>query len=202
MLIERTRNPGQEARRNKHRGQYERDTNQCATDLVHRLDGGIARRLSLLDLGFNRFDDDDRVVDDQSHRQHEPQQRERVDRESDCGKEHESADQRHRNRQDRNQCCAPILQEDENNEHHEADRLEQRLDDLESALRHRDSSVERQRYAHVLRKFFGQFRHLRLCAIRSFERVRAGVLEQKQQRSRGTVHVCLLRVALCAELDP
>ena len=43
-------------------------------DLLHRLQGGIARAHALLDVVLHRFDDDDRVVHDQSDRQHQAEE--------------------------------------------------------------------------------------------------------------------------------
>ena len=160
--------PSHECGRDKDRRQHQRDPDQRPADFVHRFDRRIARRSSLLDFRLDRFDHDDRIVDHQADRQHQAQERERVDRESDRGKEHESADQRYRNGQDRNQRRAPALQKDENHQHDQGDRLEQRLDDFERALGHRDGGVERQRRLHVRGKFPGQLRHLGLGAVGGF----------------------------------
>ena len=40
----------------------------------------FARAHAFLDVPLHRFDDDDRIVDDQADREHEPEQRERIDR--------------------------------------------------------------------------------------------------------------------------
>ena len=51
-------------------------------DLFHRLVRGRARRHPLLDVMLGRFDHHDRVVDHDADRQHQPEQRERVQAES------------------------------------------------------------------------------------------------------------------------
>ena len=150
-------------------------------DLVHRLDRRIARRTPLFDLRLDRLDHDDRVINHQPDRKNQPQQRERVDREADGRKEHEGADQRDRNRQDRNQGRAPVLQKDEDHQHHQRDRFEQGLDDFARAFGDRHGGVEDQPLLHVLRKLAREFGHPRLRLIGGLQRVGAGVLIKQHE---------------------
>ena len=101
---------------------------------LHRLQGRVARRQPVLDVVLDRLDDDDRVVDDEADREHQAEQRQRVDREAEQREERERADQRDRHREQRDQRRAPALQEDEDDEDDQDQRLEERLDDLLDAL--------------------------------------------------------------------
>ena len=60
------------------------------------LQGGFPRRQPMLDVMLDRLDHDDRVVDHETDREHETEERERVDREAEQREEHEGADQRYR----------------------------------------------------------------------------------------------------------
>ena len=80
------------------------------------------------DIAFDVLDDDDGIVDDDADRQHQPEQRQVVEREAECRHEEERADERHRNGDERNDRRAPGLQEDDHNQDHEDDRLADRLD--------------------------------------------------------------------------
>ena len=73
------------------------------------------------------LDHDDRVIDQQADREHQPEQGQRVDREAERVEHREGAEQHDRNGDDRDQRRAPALQEDEHHEDDEDDRLEQRL---------------------------------------------------------------------------
>jgi hypothetical protein len=57
----------------------ERDRDDRPGHLGHRADGRLAWRHPLFDVVLDRFDDDDRVVDDESNREHQPEERQRVD---------------------------------------------------------------------------------------------------------------------------
>ena len=59
------------------------------------------------------FDHDDGVVDHDADREHETEQREIVDRKAERGHRREGANQRHRDRDDRDDGRTPSLQEDE-----------------------------------------------------------------------------------------
>ena len=103
----------------------------------------VAGRHPLLDVVLDRLDDDDRVVDDEADGQHEAEERQRVDREAEEREEREGADERHRHGEERDERRAPALEEDEDDEHDQADRLEERLDDLADARFDRRRRVER-----------------------------------------------------------
>jgi hypothetical protein len=72
------------------------------------------------------LDDDDRVVDDDTGGEDDAEQRQGVDGEAHHLDERERPDQRDRNGDCRDQRAAPRLQEHEDDQHHQADRFDQR----------------------------------------------------------------------------
>ena len=87
----------------------------------------VPRRQPFLDVVLDRLDHDDGIVDDETDRQHQPEERQSVDREAQQRKDGERSDQRHRHGQQRNQRRPPALQKDEDDEDHQGERLEERL---------------------------------------------------------------------------
>ena len=79
------------------------------------------------DVALDVLDHDDRVVDHDADRQHQPEQRQVVQREAEQRHDEERADQRDRNRDQRNDRGAPGLQEQDDDQNDEQDRLEDRL---------------------------------------------------------------------------
>ena len=84
--------------------------------------------IALLDVALDVFDDDDGVVDDDTDREHEAEQRQRVERDADQAHDEERADQRHGDGQDRDDRGAPRLQEQDDDEDDEHERFDQRVD--------------------------------------------------------------------------
>ena len=74
LLIEAALNARHEADRHEHRGQNQRDRDDRAGHFPHRGQGRLAWAHAFLDVSLHRFDDDDRIVDDQADREHEPEQ--------------------------------------------------------------------------------------------------------------------------------
>ena len=91
----------------------------------------------------HRLHDDDGVVDDQADGEHQAEERQCVDRESERRENHERADERHRNGEHRDERGAPALEKEEDHQHDETDRLDQRDHDLANARRDRRGRVER-----------------------------------------------------------
>ena len=73
------------------------------------------------------LDHDDGVVDQQADRERQPEQGHGVDREAGDGEHREGAEQDDRDGDRRDQHRPPALQEHEDHQHDEDDRLEQRL---------------------------------------------------------------------------
>ena len=96
----------------------------------------------MFDVMFDRLDNHDGVIDDKTNRQHETKERERVHGESEHWKQRERAHQGNWNSEQRDQSCAPALQENENDHDDEKERFHQRVLDLDHSLRHRERRVE------------------------------------------------------------
>ena len=75
LPVELAGNSGDEARRHEHRTEHQRDRDQRRADLVHALDGGLARRQAGFDIALDVLDHDDGVVDHDADREHQPEQR-------------------------------------------------------------------------------------------------------------------------------
>ena len=201
LPVERSGDAEDEARRDEDTREHERDADERAAHLVHGGDRGVVRREALVDLRLHGLDDDDRVVHNESDRQNEAEERERVDREAEHRKEEEGADQGHRDSLDRDPRRPKAPEEDEHDQEDEPDRLGQGDEDLLRALGHGDSRVERQVGTHVRGKTLREACHGRLHAVGHLEGVRAGDLVEREQRRRRTVGVRLHVVVLAAELD-
>ena len=64
LLVKLTRDAGNESGGNEDRRQNDGDRNHWAGYFLHRLERCLARRKAVLDVLLDRFDDDDRIVDD------------------------------------------------------------------------------------------------------------------------------------------
>ena len=93
------------------------------------------------DVALDVLDHHDRVVDDDADREHETEQRQRVQREAERVHHGERADERHRHGRERDQRRAPGLQEQQHHEHDEEQRLEQRMHDRVDRLAHEHRRV-------------------------------------------------------------
>ena len=113
---------------------------------------GLTRRQPFGDIALDVLDHDDCVVDHDAHRQHQPEQRQGVERVAECLECREGADDRHRNGNDRNDGGAPLLQEQHHDEHHEQGGLEQGLDHLMNRLSDEYSRVVDDRVVDSLRE--------------------------------------------------
>ena len=132
LAVEDTNRARHEGHWNKHGGHEQGDGDDGAADLadylLHRIVGGQVR--FFFHLRVDGLDDDDRVVDDDADRKDEREERDQVDRDPERLHEEERADERHWNRQDRDQGRAPVAQEDEDDERHQHEGLAQRVEDL------------------------------------------------------------------------
>ena len=112
LLIQAAGDSGNENGRDENRRQHQRDTDHRTRNLFHRFQRGGLRVHALFDVALHRFHHDDRVVHHQADRQHKPEERQRVDGESEYREHDEGSDQRDRYRQQRDQRGAPALQKD------------------------------------------------------------------------------------------
>ena len=201
LLIEAALNARHEADRHEHRGQNQRDRDDRAGHLLHRCQGRLARAHAFLDVPLHRFDDDDRIVDDQADREHEPEQRQRVDREAEQRKHRERADERHRHRERRDEGRAPVLQEHEDDQDDERERCYQRLRDLFHPLRHGQRVVQDVDILEVRRKLRAELAHRLPDASRDVHGVRSRYLKDAKTDARLPIHAADLTVGERPQLD-
>ena len=86
-------------------------------------------------MALDVFDHHDRVVDHDADREHKAEQGQIVDGKAERGHGGEGADQRHRNRDDRNDRRPPALQEHQHDDDDEDHRLVDGLDQFADGLR-------------------------------------------------------------------
>ncbi|EXI65763.1 MAG: hypothetical protein AW08_02975 [Candidatus Accumulibacter adjunctus] len=202
LLVELAGDAGNEGGRHEDCGEDDGDGDDRAGHLAHRLEGRVLRRQALLDVVFDRLDDDDGVVDDQTDRQDQTEQRQGVDREAEQREEHEGADQRHRHGEQRDKRRAPALQEDEDDDDHQHQRLEQRVLDLLDAFGDGQCRVEGDDVVEVGRETLLDLFHQCLGAVRGIEGVGSGDLVEGDEGRRLAVQPPFHVVGLGAEFDP
>ena len=128
LLEELPGNATEKRGRHEHSAQHQRDRHQRATDLLHRLQRGIAPAQALREMPLDILDHDNGVVDHDANREHKAEQRQIVDGIAERGHRSKSSDQRHRNRHDRDDRRPPALQE---HQHHDNDQQHRLVDGLD-----------------------------------------------------------------------
>ena len=194
-------NAGDEDRGHEHRAQHECNRDQGFPDLVHALVGRRARIESGLDIALNVLHHDDRIVDHNADREHQPEQGKIVQREAEHRHEKERADQRDRNGDDGNDRRAPRLQEQNHDEHDENDRLQDRFRDSVNGLLDELGRIIDDGVFEAGRKTTRQLLHRVDDVFRRGERVRARPLEDAQRHRGIAVEIRIGRVVLCRQFD-
>ena len=129
------------------------DGDDREADFFHSFEGGLHGGQALFHVAIDRLEDDDGVVHHHTDAQHQRQHGEDVDRVAEQIKDGESADDRDRDGDRRNDGRAEIAQKDEDNQHHQQERHAQRSPDLAdgpldihaSVIRHPQFAAGRQR---------------------------------------------------------
>ena len=102
LLEELPGDAAEERGRHEHRAQHQRNRHQRAADLFHGAQRCIAPAHAVFEMALDILDHHDRIVDHDADREHETEQGQIIDRESQRRHHRKSADQRHRDRDDRN----------------------------------------------------------------------------------------------------
>ena len=196
-----SRGAGQQRDRDEDGAQHERGRHDRAGDLAHRALHRFAARHALPEQPRDVFHHHDGVVHHQTDREHEREERDRVDPEADRVEHREGADQRDGDGDRGDQRGAPILEEDEDDQEDQQHGREERLDHFGDRLRHELRGV----VAHHLRHAGGKALRepLELGAHRRGDLERVGLrhLEDAECRRGLARETRETRVALCAELD-
>ena len=183
LLEKLTGDAAEKCGRHEHRAQHQRDRDQCAANLLHRLERRVTPAHAVLEMPLDVFHHHDRVVDHDADREHEPEQGQVVDRESERRHHGKGADQRYRNGDDGNDRRPPALQEHQHDDDDEQHRLVDRLDQFVDGLRDEFGRVVADVVIEALWKTGLQLHHRVGNAFRGRQRVRAGPLGH-QQRDR------------------
>ena len=147
------------------------------------------RRKSRLDVALDVLDHDDGVIDDNADCQHETKQRQIVEGKAERRHEKECADQQHRNRNDGNDGGTPRLQEKNDHQNDEDDRLADgqfnRIHRLLNELRGIVDDVVFQ----ARRKSLGHLIHCVLDRFCGRQRVRPRPLEYPERNRRVEIQI-------------
>ena len=173
LLVELTDHTGHEGHGHEDRAEHDRGRNDRRCHLVHRRTRGFLHaQAELAHLLLDRFHHDDGVIDDDADREHEREQGKRVDRESEELIADEGREQRHRHRQHRNDRRAPVLQEQENDNEYEDQRLYEGAHHLLDRRLHEHRVVIDDRVIKPRRKGFAEVFEERLHGLGRLERIR------------------------------
>jgi hypothetical protein len=167
----------------------------------HRLVRGLKRRAAFLDVALDILDHDDRVVDDDADREHQAEQRKRVNGKAEQIEHGEGADNRHRHGDQWIDRGAPGLQEQDHHQHDQRDRLKQRVDDGRDRFSHEDRGIIIRSVVHAGRELPGELVHLRDHRVPRRQRVGAGRLKHADDRRVVMVELATQGVVAGAKLD-
>ena len=120
---------------------------------------------------FDVLENDDRIVDDDADGQHQPEQRQKIDRKAEGIHAGKRADDRDRHRQNRNKSRAPVLQEDEDDDDDQHHRLNEGFDNFFDRNAHETRRVEGNCIVYACRKGFLQLRHPGLNGVVRAQRI-------------------------------
>ena len=156
---------------------------------------------ALVDVVLDGFDHDDGVVHHEADRQHEAEERQRVDGKPKRRKDDERSDERDRNRQQRNERGAPALKEDEDNDDHEAERFKQREHNLVNAGGDRLGGIERNAVGDAGRESGREFLHALVDGGRGLDGIGPGQLVDRHDAGGRLVVAAGDAVRLIAQFD-
>ena len=184
LVVEPAGEPRNERHGHEHRGQHESDRDDRRGHLGHRVPRRLPQRLAQLELTLHVLDDDDRVVHDQPDRQHQPAQRQRIDREAEGRHQRKRGHQRDRDRDHRDDRRPEPLEEDEHDDHDQHERLDQRVLDLLDVLVDVPRRVVDDPILQARRKAPGKLIHLGPDLADDVERIRVGKLVDRDRARR------------------
>ena len=127
LLVEPSGDSGNEGRGHEYSGKNQSNSDDGTGEFLHRFQRCVLWRHALLDVPLHALDYDDRVIDHQTNRQHQPEERKRIDGKTEQREKHERAHQRNGHGQQRNQRGAPALKEKIDDKDHEDEGDQERL---------------------------------------------------------------------------
>ena len=183
LVVELSGDAGHQCGGDKHCEQHGTSRNNRTADLLHRHFSCEFRIFNTtFKLPVNIFDNDDRVIDDQADREHESEQRERVDGESEDRHHRERADDRHWNRDHRNERGAEGLQEHVDRDEDQDAGFDEGLDEIIKRRLHKLRRVVGDLVLKVGRELRLESLHRELGLVHNIKRVGGGQLIQRDSR--------------------
>ena len=187
--------------RDEHALKHQSHGHHRAGHLFHRLVGCLLRLEAVFDVMLDRLHDDNGIIDDNTDRQYQSEQRQVVEREADGGHDREGADHGDGNGGQRNECRAPALQEDQHHDGDEDDGFNQRVQNAPNRFLHKRSNIVADNIRHVIGKLLLQLRHPLLDPLGGGDGV--GIRQLKNGEAGGLMAIDLaggVPVA-CPQLD-
>ena len=115
--------------------------------------------------------DHDGIVDHDADGEHQPEERERVDREAEGEQHREGADRGDRYRDERDERGAPGLQEEDDDQHYQRDRLQQCVQDRFDRLAHELGRIVQNPVVHPFGEVLLQLLHGLADGLGEIERI-------------------------------
>ena len=193
--------PGEKRRWHEHGAQRQRNRDQRSADLVHGDMGGLGGSHSTLQVAFDILDHDDRVVDDDADREHEPEQGQVVERDAEGVEDSERADQGDRNGDHRDDGGAPTLQKQEHDADDQQDRDENRGDHLVHRFADEYRGIVDDLVADAWRELLGERLHGRQHLVLDRQGIGARLGEDEQRQAWPAIHEGGRAVIGGADLD-
>ena len=134
---------------------------------------GLNARLAHPHVSLDVFDDDDRVVHDETHGQHDREDREQVQAEAERVHHEARSDERHRHRHERHQRRPHRAHEQEDHDADDQNRFRQRLRDLRERVLHEHGRVIRHLHVNVRRQRRTDALHFVAQSVRDVDLVHA-----------------------------
>ena len=202
LAVELARDAGDEGRGHEHGREHQRDGDERRAHLVHALPGRIAGRQAGGDIALDVFHHDDGVVHHDADGQHQAEQRQVVEREAEQLHHEEGADQRHRDRRERDDGGAPGLQEQHHHQHDQDDGLEDGRPDGVHRLLDELSGIVDDGVLEAGREALRQVVHRRLHRLRRRQGVGARPLEDADADGRVAVEIGVAAVVQRGQVHP
>ena len=169
---QRAREPALERDRRVHRRERDRHRDSRPNQFSRANQRRVHPRQARAHVALDVFDDNDRVVHDQSDRKHNGEQRKQIQREAEHLHQKERADQRYRNRDDGNDHGPKRSQEQKDDEHHDQQRVDERFYDFVNRVVDVSSCVISNFGLHTARQFFFDLLKLSAHSLNHIDRVR------------------------------
>ena len=203
LLVDLAGKTTEEGYRHEYRRHDQRGSDNRATDLLHRPDGGVAHTdiVVFTEHALDVFHHQNGVIDHDADRQHQRKQGQQVDREAEQVETGKGRHHRHWHHRHGDDGKAPVLQE------HEQDHTddEEGLNEGGDHRIHRGADEQRGIVGHHVlqprRETTSQFIHFRLHRQRRFQCIGTRLLVDDDRRHAGSIQLGINTIEGCTQLD-